>query len=1240
MLTNVRFWIGALATITLVSCAIHSTDTQLTKQPASADLRRVTTTDAAPVATETAAAADAVQAAKKAAAEEAARVAEEAARKAAAEGNITVSIPTPNGETLLLERIAYADAIVRAEFVSVSPVVDSFTHIATDDTETTLYGRGLAHTFKVLEYLKGSGGNQIVAVSLDYFNDYATKADADAASNTYPADRDPQWDSREAVLFLFDWRGDQADRYGLGALKGGMGLMDYYSIASRWDKLWLPSVKEHESGTTRTYMMDVDGATITLAALKTKIAGIAAEVAAGDGTAAYEDCIYKKYFHLRNVNHLGSGPAGEPHRFAIGSGLAKGTRVNLDFNLNIQSASRAWLEGDNADLFEVNPVGVVKTLRPLPEGAYMFTYIERNDALAVCDAPIPDSQKKLFTFAVDAAAPDGVLHELFFDPVTVGTTVAADSANGVLKPATFTDANGASATIESISYEPPAGSGQTGTVKLEVDPHTGLADHVVDFIELDGSVSLSLRVADATVDAANDTLSWSASSQPWHDGDMLMVRIREGLPYAPAPQGLSVSLSDDTFTISWSAVAGADQYRVGHRAGGSEGEWTDLDATTGTSQMFSPEGGAACGTTYDFRVQAQGNGETHVVAWGAASEPVSHTTGACNRAPVFGSSSYSFSVAENAPVWHSVGTVSATDPDQGDEVLYYITAGNGGGRFNIASGRSGGLIVVWGALDYETASSYTLTVEARDGKAGGTSSTTVEITVTDVAEGTPPAPDDLAVSLSSGTFAISWSGVTGAGQYRVQHRTGGSAGTWTSLDATTGTSQTFSPEGGPSCGTTYDFRVQAQGDGETHVVAWGAASEPVSHTTGACNRAPAFGSATYSFSVSEDAATGTAVGTVSATDPDEGDSVAYSITAGNGEGRFSIGGSGGSITVAGSLDYETTLSYTLTVQATDGDSGTATATVKISVTDVSEAAPPPPTNLTTSYNPAAGSFGFTWQAVAGADMYRVQYRAGGAEGTWTNLEATTSTGHTFIPVGGPLCGTTYEFHIQARGDGETYPANWSSRSSSVTYATPACNRAPAFGSATYDFTVSEDAATGTAVGTVSATDPDDGDSVTYSITAGNGDGKFSIDGSGGGITVAGSLDYETTSSYTLTVQASDGKADGASTATVEISVGNVAESPPPAPQNLTATATHNSVTLSWTAPDDSTVTGYQILRRRPDHGETELLVHVSDTGSTQTTYTDSALQPRTRYVYRVKAINAAGVGPFSNRVTATTAAQP
>ena len=1060
------------------------------------------------------------------------------------------------------QMISRSDVIVRASLLSATAATET---LSGSGSGSRTYRPVQKLRFTVHEYIKGSGPSEVLVVVRPR-DTHSTEEGARKEADRLLSQRNTTWDDRQALLLLIrptrDW---YSDWYSIPDVVGGTGGTFVFprsgnNVQSIWDyaidtlsRVWLPSSSTEVPTDTAAMEFITDGAktphpVISLADFRSQKGDLEALLKAGEGIEGYAECIAGM---LAREGHMQANPdwPTPTDEKGLSSGLPSGTEVFREREGRDPDATNYhnyWLSGADMDLFRVLRIDddtdpkngyedALETVRPLPGGVYNVRHNRQTYRKIPCNYK-PDDAYVAWTVTV--TAPGGTLHELFFDPVAVGTTVAADGSNGVLKPASFTDANSESATIGSISYEPAAGSGQTGTVKLEVDPHTGLANHLVDFIELDGSVSLSLNVAGATVDSANDTLSWSVSPQPWEDGDKLMVRIYKALP---APEGLSVSLANDTFTVTWSAVTGADQYRVGYRTGGSEAEWMNLDATTGTSQAFIPEGGPACGTTYELRVQARGDGTTYIAGWSAPSEPVSHATGSCNRAPVFDSSSYSFSVAENAPMWHSVGTVSATDPDEGDSVVYHITAGNGGGRFDISSGDYGGLILVWGALDYETVSSYTLTVEASDGKAGGASSATVEISVTNVAEGTPSAPDGLSVSLSGDTFTISWSAVTGAGQYRAQHRAGGSTGTWTSLDATTGTSRTFSPEGGLSCGTTYEFRVQAQGDGETHVVAWGAVSDPVSHTTGACNRAPSFGSSSYSFSVSEDAATGTAVGTVSATDPDEGDSVAYSITAGNGDARFSIGGSDGSITVAGSLDYETTLSYTLTVQAIDGDSGTATATVKISVTDVSEAAPPPPTNLTYSYSPAAGSFGFTWHAVAGADMYRVQYRAGGAEGSWTNLEATTSTSHTFIPVGGPLCGTTYEFHIQARGDGETYPANWSSRSGSVTYNTPACN---------------------------------------------------------------------------------------------------VAESPPPAPQNLTATATHNSVTLSWTAPDDSTVTGYQVLRRRPAHGETELLVHVSDTGSTATTYTDSALQASTRHVYRVKAINAAGVGPHSNRVTATTAAQP
>ena len=96
---------------------------------------------------------------------------------------------------------------------------------------------------------------------------------------------------------------------------------------------------------------------------------------------------------------------------------------------------------------------------------------------------------------------------------------------------------------------------------------------------------------------------------------------------------------------------------------------------------------------------------------------------------------------------------------------------------------------------------------------------------------------------------------------------------------------------------------------------------------------------------------------------------------------------------------------------------------------------------------------------------------------------------------------------------------------------------------------------------------------------------------------------------------------------------------PPAPPNLTGVANSDgSITLSWDAPDDDTITGYQILRRRPTLGEDELLIYVADTGSAATSYTDTEATPKVRHAYRVKAINPAGVGKRSNYVNVTAAA--
>ena len=89
--------------------------------------------------------------------------------------------------------------------------------------------------------------------------------------------------------------------------------------------------------------------------------------------------------------------------------------------------------------------------------------------------------------------------------------------------------------------------------------------------------------------------------------------------------------------------------------------------------------------------------------------------------------------------------------------------------------------------------------------------------------------------------------------------------------------------------------------------------------------------------------------------------------------------------------------------------------------------------------------------------------------------------------------------------------------------------------------------------------------------------------------------------------------------------------PPERPTGLTGTVAHDQVTLSWDDPQDSAITGYQILRRDPrihEAGRFDPLLN--DTGTAQTSHTDRAVESGARYIYRVRARSAAGLSPQSS----------
>jgi VCBS repeat-containing protein len=136
-------------------------------------------------------------------------------------------------------------------------------------------------------------------------------------------------------------------------------------------------------------------------------------------------------------------------------------------------------------------------------------------------------------------------------------------------------------------------------------------------------------------------------------------------------------------------------------------------------------------------------------------------------------------------------------------------------------------------------------------------------------------------------------------------------------------------------------------------------------------------------------------------------------------------------------------------------------------------------------------------------------------------------------------------------------------------------------------TVNENEPSGTTVGTLSATDPDTGDTHTFALVSGAGstdNGSFAI--SGNALQTAASFDFETKNSYSVRIQATD--AGGATfEQSFTINVANVNEAP-----------IYNGYTL--TAAKDTATTflvAKVIVKTSDPEGNTRTISGVSSTSS-------------------------------------------
>ncbi len=395
-----------------------------------------------------------------------------------------------------------------------------------------------------------------------------------------------------------------------------------------------------------------------------------------------------------------------------------------------------------------------------------------------------------------------------------------------------------------------------------------------------------------------------------------------------------------------------------------------------------------------------------------------------NRAPSFDEGAgASRSVAENTPAGRNIGLpLAATDPDS--DSLTYALGGTDSGHFVL----SGNRLRTSGALDYEgVKNSYAVTVTVSDGR-GGTDTIDVTITVTNVNEApvVAPPPANRAPSFDEGASA----------SRSVAENTPAGTDIGLPLAATDpdGDSLTYALSGtdsghfalsgnqlrtsGDYAGVKSSYSVTvyvSDGRGGTDsidvtVTVINVDEAPVEPTPQA-NRAPSFDEgANTTRSVAENTEAGQDIGLpLAATDPDS-DSLTYALSGAD-SGHFAL--SGNRLQTSGALDYEGQNSYSVTVNVSDGNGGSDTTAVTITVTNVNE---PPGALPGLAVFEEVNGIRVSWSA---PDMtgkppitgYDVQYKLVTAT-DWNN-HSHSGTGTT---IQGLTAGSTYNVRVRAKND--------------------------------------------------------------------------------------------------------------------------------------------------------------------------------------------------------------------------------
>ena len=474
---------------------------------------------------------------------------------------------------------------------------------------------------------------------------------------------------------------------------------------------------------------------------------------------------------------------------------------------------------------------------------------------------------------------------------------------------------------------------------------------------------------------------------------------------------------------------------------------------------------------------------------------------------------------------------------------------------------------------------------------GGVYSTSIQIRVQ--GNTLAPAAPNLSAAPGETQVALTWDDPANntITKYQYRWKTGdGAYGNWTDIDGSDASTDSYTVTGLTS-GTAYTFAVRAKNVGGN-----GAAATVTTATLPAAPNLSAASDETDEVTLTWgdpgnntitryqvrskvgdcDDCTYTAWANIAVTDPDA-PPTGYTVTG---------------------LTSSTAYRFAVRAKNVGGTGAAATVTAAT--------LPAAPTNLLPV--PGDGAVTLSWSNPGGDTIARYQARSKVTDSTytaWTDIDGSgaDTTEHT---VTGLTNGTEYTFELRARnisGPGQASTATATPR------APPA---APTGLSAT----------AGDGQVTLSWTNPGDNTIRKY---------QYSTDG-------GGTFNHMNGSSYTTTTHIVTGLSNGTAYTLALRAVNAIGEGPAStanarplwgAPANLSATPGDRQVTLTWTDPNDSTITKYQVST---DGGATFTDISGSGADTTTTTVTHLSGAPATRlsngttYTLELRAANASAHG--------------